>query len=57
MYAIQCDSFDGCKITIPISLESRPSLRYISTLFNPKQRRLVEFFAIDVQFFLNFIYE
>ena len=39
MCKTQCVPFDGCKLTIPMSLENGPSLRYTATLSDPIEER------------------
>ena len=40
MYRTQCVPFDGCKLTIPVSLENGLSLKYTPTSLKPKNERL-----------------
>ena len=46
-------SFEGCKVTIPTSLENGPSYKYIPTWFNPIEISTCCIFLFDVVLFFH----
>ena len=57
MYPTQCVSFDGCKLTMPTSLEIGPSLEYSLTSLRDKEENILWFFMFDVVLFLKLFFE
>ena len=53
----QCVPFDGCKLTILMSLENGPFVDIYQHCSKTKMKGLVVFFYLMLLYFLNYVYE